>query len=165
VRGGRRGGRFLARETRHGKGGGCARRGRLWVGGCARRGQLGVGGCARRGRLGVGGYARRGPLGVGGLCEARSARVGVCARRGQLRVAGGGSVRTRQSLGEREREQRESRGVNEGLGGGGLTRVLVWKMVYGKFFRKSFSYFYQSILRSTNKYFPLTLVLQRNKRL
>ena len=39
-----------------------------------------------------------------------------------------------------------------------------WKMVYEKFFRKPFSIFYLGIFRSKDKRFPLTFILQRNKR-
>jgi hypothetical protein len=64
-----------------------------------------------------------------------------------------GTVRRREQT-VRKRESRDSREM----------RSVFWKMVYGKIFRKPFSSIYITIFRSNYKRFPLTLVLQRNKR-
>ena len=94
--------------------------------------------------------------------------------------AGGGSGRRddreqRVSSGSGRRDGREQRAESEveskkqrvesEVESSTSSRVLFWKMVYGNFFRKPFSFFSFTFLRSNTNVFQLIFILCRNKRL
>ena len=66
--------------------------------------------------------------------------------------------------GSGRRDGREQRAESE-VESSSSSRVLFWKMVYGNFFRKPFSFFSFVFLRSNTNVFQLTFILRRNKRL
>ena len=70
-------------------------------------------------------------------------------------------VRSRAESREGGREQRAESEVESSSS----SRVLFWKMVYGNFFRKPFSFFSFTFLRSNTNVFQLIFILCRNKRL
>jgi hypothetical protein len=85
--------------------------------------------------------------------------------------------RDREQRAEREVESREQRSRAESRDGGreqraerevessSSSRVLFWKMVYGNFFRKPFSFFSFAFLRSNTNVLQLTSILRHNKRM
>ena len=80
--------------------------------------------------------------------------------RGRSRSVQGGEARG----GSGQRDGREQRAESE-VESSSSSRVLFWKMVYGNFFRKPFSFFSFAFLRSNTNVFRLTFILRRNKRL
>ncbi len=145
--------------------------GEAW-GGSGRRGGWGWLGMAGRQR------AERAVARDGGTAESREQRVARDGGTAESEVENSrAESRDREQRAEREVESREQRSRAESRDGGreqraerevessSSSRVLFWKMVYGNFFRKPFSFFSFAFLRSNTNVLRLTSILRHNKRM